>query len=58
MPATDTTNRDDTDDLCDELYDTPAEDCWQCGGPACELGKLGSVTHYRCRCCGWEWSDD
>lgn len=28
--------------------------CSQCGGLLVVLGTLGSVTHYRCRACGWE----
>lgn len=28
--------------------------CDMCGGDLVELGLLGSLMWYRCRCCGWE----
>ena len=31
-------------------------DCPMCGGEGGELGKLGSLTHYRCRACGMDFS--
>jgi hypothetical protein len=34
--------------------DVPA--CGLCGGFLCELGALGSVTHYRCRACGMDFN--
>lgn len=34
--------------------DPPEEDprCSSCGGPLLELGRLGNLTHSRCRNCG------
>jgi predicted nucleic acid-binding Zn ribbon protein len=32
------------------------DECSMCGGPLVELGSLGSVTHYRCRNCGMDFS--
>lgn len=34
----------------------PTEVCGVCGGPAVFLGSLGTQEHYRCRCCGNQWS--
>jgi len=42
-------NDDDDDDV--------VPDCPKCGGPGVVLGKLGKVTHYRCRNCGWDFSE-
>lgn len=39
-----------------EAEQTP--DCPQCGGPGTLLGQLGRQTHYRCRNCGWDYSED
>lgn len=30
--------------------------CPQCDGDGEELGTLGNVAHYRCRHCGWTFS--
>jgi rubredoxin len=32
--------------------------CPVCGGQALPLGTLGFLEHFRCRACGWEWSED
>jgi len=32
--------------------------CPVCASPSYELGKLGSVTHYRCRNCGWTFNEE
>jgi hypothetical protein len=37
-----------------ELLDNP--ECPQCGGPGVPLGSLGSLLHFRCRNCGWNFS--
>ena len=31
-------------------------DCPTCAGSGSFLGALGTRGHYRCRCCGMEWS--
>jgi len=31
-------------------------ECPQCEGPGMLLGRLGGRTHYRCRNCGWDFS--
>lgn len=43
-------------DISDEgdLLDNP--ECPQCGGPGVPLGSLGSLLHFRCRNCGWNFS--
>ena len=39
------------------LLNPPTEtQCPTCGGPAHEIGKLGSLTYYKCRNCGAEFS--
>ena len=38
--------------------DLDVAECPQCGGPAMELGKLGKLTHYRCRNCGNDFHDN
>ena len=43
---------DDDEDMPDEEY----ESCPQCGGPGTLLGKMGRLTHLRCRDCGWDYS--
>jgi len=30
--------------------------CPMCNGPAIVLGSLGRLTHFRCRNCGWIFS--
>ena len=30
--------------------------CPMCGGDAPVLGILGSLTWYRCECCGWTFT--
>ena len=31
-------------------------ECMLCGGEGTLLGRLGNLTHYRCRRCGMDWS--
>jgi hypothetical protein len=31
--------------------------CCQCGGPGVPLGQLGSLFHFRCRNCGFQFSE-
>lgn len=31
--------------------------CEVCDGEAQPLGQLGRLTHYRCVCCGWTFSE-
>lgn len=31
--------------------------CPMCDGHGIFMGTLGSLDHYRCRDCGWDWSE-
>lgn len=33
------------------------ETCPHCNGTALPLGTLGTLTHYRCRNCGWTFAE-
>lgn len=39
------------------MSDDHTPECPQCGGHAEPLGALGSLMHYRCRQCGWTFSE-
>ena len=39
---------------CGTNYETPP-DCPECGGLGTMMGRLGTLTWYRCRQCGVEW---
>jgi rubredoxin len=45
----------------DEILDDVTVECPQCGAfqdeADCFLGQLGRLTHYRCRFCGWGFSE-
>lgn len=32
--------------------------CEMCKGPGVLLGRLGSITWFRCRNCGWEFTNE
>jgi hypothetical protein len=60
--ATDTNWCEDCDKHV-KLYDDdteppPREDCPACGSSNEPMGALGERTHYRCRQCGLDYSDD
>lgn len=42
----------------DEPDDPGYAGCPQCGGDGVLLGTLGKRKHYRCRQCGWDFSED
>lgn len=42
----------------EEGFIMAATECPLCNGPLVELGKLGSVTHLRCRNCGHDVSQE
>ena len=46
----------DLDNLLDAVLECPGCGADQQTGEAL-LGVLGQLSHYRCRYCGWQWSD-
>ena len=38
----------------DDIEENPT--CPVDGGPGMPLGALGYFTHFRCQCCGWEFT--
>jgi hypothetical protein len=46
-----------TEILDDIVNDGPAPDCPLCEGEVYLLGTLGSVKQFRCRACGWTFSN-
>lgn len=40
--------------FADSDLDVVGKECPTCGGPLMELGRMGRLTHYRCRNCGAE----
>ena len=32
--------------------------CPMCNGPGIVLGSLGRLTHFRCRNCGWDFTQE
>ena len=44
------------DEMMDEEMDDGL-DCPQCAACNAPIGVLGSLIHYSCRMCGWDYSD-
>lgn len=46
----------------EEDEETPLVVCPSCGvdqlGAFALIGSLGSLNHYRCRHCGWQWAEE
>jgi hypothetical protein len=59
MENTDTSETlgDEYEQWLDELDENEEQKtCPQCGGQPMLLGKLGNITHLRCRACGWDFT--
>lgn len=48
----------DEQEFDDELFCDDTLECPCCGHENMPMGSLGMIMYYRCRMCGWDYSEE